>query len=164
MNGLRRTRVMVLSGAALVLALAGCAGEDESAAEQARGAEPKGGDAQSAVALKLEVPDGAGRCAMPSVEGLRSMEHVLMAKADGEQGGVVRFSGVRSLAGDEVSSLSLAAPSGGLGPDLLGFDFQEGVDYLVATTGTDLALCGYSGPLDPDRVALYEEAFGPLSG
>ena len=63
-------------------------------------------------------------------------------------------------AGDEASTVTVAAPSQDLQDLLMAVDFQDGKSYLVSATDGRVTLCGYTAEDNPELQTIYDEAFG----
>ena len=125
------------------------------------GGDAAGTGAPTGATTVLGVPGGVGsaRCAVPSPEVLSRQTLAFDAVATEVADGVVTLSPSMFFAGDPTAQVQVQAPPEVLQQLLLAVDFQEGERYLVAATGGEVAVCGYTGPWSPQLEQLYLEAF-----
>jgi hypothetical protein len=153
----RRRTTSVLSVAIAVVALAGCAGDDDRDANAPTAEKAD----QAAAPLEIALPATApGRCAMPNAEAL-SLNDVAF------EGTVTRVDDVsatlevdRWFTGDETDLVSVVLPTLDQASEGLAVDFREGTTYLVSATDQAVSLCGFTAESTPDLERLYEQAFG----
>lgn len=109
----------------------------------------------------LGVAGGAGsaRCAVPSAEVLARQTLAFDAVVTEVADGLVTLAPTMFFAGEPTTQVQVQAPPEVLQQLLLAVDFQEGERYLVAATGGEVAVCGYTGAWTPDLERLYLEAF-----
>lgn len=153
MSRLRPTRLLPATAAVLVLALAGCGGQDDSAPDT-------GGDrdADGTVALTAD-GSTAGKCAVPSAETLATFDTAFEGTVTSVEDGVATLSVEEWYAGGDASTVTVQAPSKALEDLLMAVDFQEGRTYLVSAAGDRVTLCGFTAEASPHLEALYAQAF-----
>lgn len=139
---------------------------DPSAGEQpssSAGSEPgtDGTGTPAGEATVLGVPAGVGsaRCAVPAAEVLSRQTLAFDAVVTEVADGLVTLSPSMFFAGEPTTQVQVQAPPEVLQQLLLAVDFQEGERYLVAATGGEVAVCGYTGAWTPELEQLYLEAF-----
>ncbi|GAA4673792.1 hypothetical protein [Nocardioides nanhaiensis] len=125
------------------------------------GSEPEGTGTPTGRATVLGVPAGVGsaRCAVPAAEVLSRQTLAFDAVVSEVQDGLVTLTPSMFFAGEPTTQVEVQAPPEVLQQLLLAVDFQEGERYLVAATGGEVAVCGYTGAWTPDLEQLYLEAF-----
>ncbi|NYE37099.1 hypothetical protein F4692_002232 [Nocardioides cavernae] len=166
MSRLRTTRLLPAAAAVLLLALAGCGGQDDTAdtasdtssADTSSSDDSAGSTPDETLALTA---DGsvAGKCAMPSADTLATFDTAFEGTVTSVDAGTVTLSVDEWYAGDEAATVTVEAPSKELEDLLLAVDFQEGRTYLVSATDDRVTLCGFTAETSPELQAMYVEAF-----
>lgn len=158
----RNPLTWLVAAAAVVLlaAVAGYAlfGRDDAPAPTA-GEEPTGAVSDPApTSTELTASGGSARCMAPSPEVLAQQEVAFEATATGIADGVVTLEPVRFYAGDPTDQVTVTVPdhTALLEP---GLEFEAGKDYLIAASGGEVIVCGFSGEATPELRTMYEEAF-----
>jgi hypothetical protein len=100
------------------------------------------------------------RCMVPSAETLRTAELAVDATVTGVDGSQVTLTVDRWYAGTPTDELVVTSPPEALRQLIEAPELEVGQRYLLAANGGQLVVCGFSGPYDADRAALYAEAFG----
>jgi len=133
----------------------------EGAEPSAPSSDAAGTGAPTGETTVLGVPGGVGtaRCAVPAPEVLARQTLAFDAVVTEVQDGLVTLEPSMFFAGEPATQVQVQAPPEVLQQLLLAVDFQEGERYLVAATGGEVAVCGYSGAWTPDLEQLYLEAF-----
>ncbi len=147
---------LVTAAAVLVVGVAGFAlSRDDEPAVPPSVAEP------AASSTTIGAPDPAStRCVAPTPELLSGVDVAVDATVRAVEDGKVRLSVQKWYAGTPTEELVVEAPPDTL-EELIGApDLQVGQRYLLAARAGELMVCGFSGPLDPDRSTLYTAAFG----
>ncbi|MGN0064225.1 MAG: hypothetical protein ACI379_08275 [Nocardioides sp.] len=139
----------VVAGLVLALATSGC-----SLGVEERFEEPE------TRRLELTVADATdGRCMMPTADVIARAEVAFEGTVIETSGETARLEVSRWIHGEGqapevvVTATDLSATSE------LGVEFEEGKTYLVSATGSQVTLCGFSGPKTDELSALYDEAF-----
>jgi hypothetical protein len=118
--------------------------------------------ADAPTVTELTAPDGtaSGKCMVPSAATLKQQTLAFEGTVTNltEDRATLRVS--RWYAGEPTDLVEVQAPSEDMQALIGAVAFEEGGTYLVAATGQDLAVCGFSGPNTPELAALYAEAFG----
>lgn len=147
---------LVAAVAVLVVAVGGFAlTRDHEAAEAPPVVEP------AVSSTTVSAPDAAStRCAMPTPELLSGVDVAVDATVRAVEDGRVRLAVQKWYAGTPTEELVVTAPPDAL-QELIGApDLRIGQRYLLAAKDGELMVCGFSGPIDPDRSTLYTTAFG----
>lgn len=127
-----------------------------------RGADsPPATTAQPSVTT-LDVPAdaGAARCLVPTAELLAHQTLAFDGTVTSLADGVATLEVAHWFAGAETDLVQVRAPSKDMQALILAVDFQVGRRYLVAATGKDVAVCGFSAAYSDELAAIYVEAFG----
>jgi hypothetical protein len=113
-------------------------------------------------ALRLDVPPGdvAGSCIQFDPAFLRDMPVAFAGTVTHLDGETVRLDVDRWYAGGTADRVVLRVPGGESSAALVGLDFVDGADYLVAATDGTVNGCGFSGPATTELEQAYEQAFG----
>ena len=146
--------VTVLTGAVL---LAGCGrGVDGPDPSTEVTAVTSGGGSVTT----LEATPSDARCAVPSVESLRTQDTAFEGTVTEVADGSATLEVDRWYAGDDESDrVRVTTPSREIVDLLLAVDFQQGGTYLVSATDGQVSLCGLSAPKDELLTGLYEQAY-----
>ncbi|WP_411286282.1 hypothetical protein [Lapillicoccus sp.] len=162
MNRLRTTHLLLAAVAALALALTGCGAQDDtdSAADPAT-SQTSAPSAEAGGTLAL-IADGSatGKCAVPNAQTLEAFDTAFAGTVTSLGDDTVTLSVDQWYAGDEASTVTVAAPSQDLQDLLMAVDFQDGKSYLVSATDGRVTLCGYTAEDNPELQTIYDEAFG----
>ena len=105
-------------------------------------------------------PAGAGRCAMPSAEGLKTQDTAFAGTVSALADGTATLDVTHWYKGGDSDTVEVTAPSKQLQDLLLAVDFQQGQSYLVSAVDGQVSVCGMSGPQDEMLESMYAEAFG----
>ncbi len=161
MFGLRTTHLLPAAVATLALALTGCGAHDDtgSATDPATSQAPaSSAEPGSTLALTAD-GSAAGKCAVPNAQTLGAFDTAFAGTVTALDGGTVTLAVDQWYAGDEASTVTVAAPSQDLQDLLMAVDFQQGTSYLVSATDGRVTLCGYTAEANADLQAIYDEAF-----
>ncbi|MEV6302477.1 hypothetical protein AB0M02_23890 [Actinoplanes sp. NPDC051861] len=116
----------------------------------------------SASAVDLTMPGGVlAKCAEPKPEHLtQDTDFVFAGTVSGIDGRTVTLAITHVYKG-APAGLARVGQAGGSSETMMGSGrFETGKDYLVASSGGDVLICGYSGEADsPGLRELYEAAF-----
>lgn len=110
----------------------------------------------------LEVTPAAddARCAVPSVELLRTQDTAFEGTVTEVGDGSATLDVDTWYAGeDETDRVRVSTPSQEIVDLLLAVDFQEGGTYLVSASDGQVSLCGLSAVKDELLTGLYDEAW-----
>jgi hypothetical protein len=151
----RSTRTLLAAAAAALVLVAGAVVGAVSLTGGSSG-EP------APTALRLEVPPGdiAGSCIQFDVAFLREMPVAFAGTVTRIGGETVSLDVDRWYAGGTADQVILRVPGGESSAALVGLEFVDGGDYLVAATDGTVNGCGFSGPATPELEQAYEQAFG----
>ncbi len=116
-------------------------------------------DAQTVTELSAPEATNA-KCMVPTAEILSQQTLAFEGTVTKLTDGLATLRVARWYAGDPTDLVEVKAPSADMQALIGAVDFEEGGTYLVAATGQDLAVCGFSGPATPELAAMYGEAFG----
>lgn len=117
-------------------------------------------DDETVAPTVLQLPASvAARCAPPSADILGTFEVAFRGSVSSTEGGTVVLEPEEVYAGAVGDTVEIAAPEESL-VDLIGAPrFEVGTSYLVAASGGEVAVCGYSGPATRALERLYARAF-----
>jgi hypothetical protein len=146
--------VTVLAGAVLLVGCGqGIDGPDPST-------EATQVSSSGASVTSLEATPSDARCAVPSVEALRTQDTAFEGTVTEVGDGTATLDVDRWYAGDdETEQVRVTTPSREIVDLLLAVDFQQGDTYLVSATDGQVSLCGLSAPKDELLTGLYEKAY-----
>jgi hypothetical protein len=147
--------VTVLSAAVL---LAGC-GRGIDGPDPRTESTPIASSGASVTSLEANPSDA--RCAVPSVEALRTQDTAFEGTVTrvGDDG-TATLDVDRWYAGeDRTKQVKVTTASREIVDLLLAVDFQEGDTYLVSASDGQVSLCGLSAAKDPLLAGLYEKAY-----
>jgi len=159
MSRLRTTRLLPAVAAILAVGLSGCGSQDDPEPDgQANEAPTSSTSATDVLALTADGA-AAGKCAMPNAQTLATFDTAFAGTVTSLDDGTATLEVEEWYAGDEASTVTVAAPSEDLQDLLMAVDFQEGRTYLVSADGDRVTLCGFTAEQSPELQALYDEAF-----
>jgi hypothetical protein len=121
---------------------------------------PTASDARTVT--ELSAPPAAAysaRCMVPTSAVLARQTVAVDATVTTIAGGVVTLTPSHWYAGDPTDLVRVQAPPQDLQALLGAVRFQEGGRYLVAASGGQVAVCGFSGPWSSRLASLYADAF-----
>jgi hypothetical protein len=107
----------------------------------------------------LEATPSDARCAVPSVELLRTQDTAFEGTVTDVGEGTATLDVEQWYAGEETEQVRVSTPSQEIVDLLLAVDFQEGGTYLVSATDGQVSLCGLSAEKDELITRLYDEAW-----
>lgn len=110
--------------------------------------------------LTVAPVDVSAMCAVITPEALAQHESAFEATVVGISAGEVTLEVTRRFAGDVGDRVVVAQQDDTMPGELSIAPFEDGGDYLVSTDGGRVAACGHSGPVGPELLALYEQAYG----
>lgn len=113
--------------------------------------------------LELTAPADAGaqRCRVPDAQALGGAQVAFDGEVSGVADGRVTLVPTRFYTGGPADEVTVAQGAASM-QDLVGaVGFEEGQRYLVAATGSQVMVCGFSGPYDAQLAELYAAAFDP---
>lgn len=113
----------------------------------------------SVTALEATPPEGDVRCAVPSVDLLRTQDTAFEGTVTEVGEGTATLEVDTWYAGEETEQVRVSAPSREIVDLLLAVDFQEGGTYLVSASDGQVSLCGLSAEKDDLLTGLYDEAY-----
>ena len=159
MSRLRTTGLLPAVAAILAVGLSGCGSDDpERGADAPEATTPSSDSATDTLALTADGA-AAGKCAMPNAQTLATFDTAFAGTVTSLDDGTATLEVEEWYAGDEASTVTVAAPSEDLQDLLMAVDFQEGRTYLVSADGDRVTLCGFTAEQSPELQALYDEAF-----
>ena len=111
--------------------------------------------------LELALPGeaAAGRCMMPDPEVLGRADVAFDGEVVSVADGRVVLRPTQFYAGGPADQVEVDQASESMQDLVLGVRFEEGRRYLVAASGGNVMICGFSGVYAAQRARLYEEAF-----
>ena len=138
--------------AALVVALAGCGDPEETGRTPA-----------DETPLTLQLPAGsAGRCGAPQVSVLARADHAFEGTVAEVSGTDVSLEVGTWFAGRDGDTVLVTTQRGAQVTERFP-DFVPGERFLVAASGTEVMVCGYTDRWRPALDDLYQQAFrGPV--
>ena len=101
----------------------------------------------------------AARCMVPNSQMLATQTLAFDGVVDDITDGVVTLTPTLFYTGEETDQVQVSAPSPELQALIGAAQFEVGGRYLVSATGGRVTVCGFTGPYNPDLVALYDQAF-----
>lgn len=147
--------VTVLTGALLL----GACGRDVDGPDPATEVTPVTSGGGSVTSLEATPAEGDVRCAVPSVELLRTQDTAFEGTVTDVGDGTATLEVDTWYAGEEAEQVRVSTPSREIVDLLLAVDFQEGGTYLVSASEGQVSLCGLSAEKDDLLTGLYEEAY-----
>ncbi|MCM0619846.1 hypothetical protein [Nocardioides bruguierae] len=175
---MHRPRPLLLAGLCALVLASGCASQGTPTAEPAPSASPStspsgspssgtdegedGSESQDEAAypvVTLTAASASGRCAVPTAARLRLADGAWSGTVTDAGDGSVTVVTDRTWAGEEAGTLRLDVLDD---VDLLldGLALEVDEDVLVAASGSQVMVCGFSGEETAARTRLYERAFG----
>ncbi|TIC81949.1 hypothetical protein [Nocardioides sp. GY 10127] len=169
-------RLPALAAAGLLLTLAaGCAGDGEPTSAPAPAASPSSGttsdpasdpasdpgDGASGTAypvVELSLAAASGRCAVPTAARLALADGAWSGTVTQAGDGVVVVETSYTWTGRHAGTVELDVLDDALVADAL--HLRVGDEVLLAASGSQAMVCGYSGPRTRGLARLYERAFG----
>lgn len=124
------------------------------------GAGTEGGGSQVSVTLLTAAPPTDARCAMPTAERLAAQELAFVGTVQSIDDSTVTLAPSRFYRGTSTERVEVTASAGELDALIGAVEFVEGETYLVSATDGRVTVCGFSGPVTPEREQLYDAAFG----
>jgi hypothetical protein len=116
----------------------------------------------SRTVTELSAPPAAAysaRCMVPTSAVLARQAVAVDATVTTVAGGEVTLTPSHWYAGDPTDVVRIQAPQQDLQALVGALRFHEGGRYLVAATGGQVAVCGFSGPWSSRLASLYADAF-----
>jgi hypothetical protein len=134
--------------AALAVTVAGCGEPEES-----------GRTDPDEAPLSLQLPaSGAGRCGATQVSVLADADHAFDGTVEDVTGTDVGLEVDRWFAGGNGETVLVTTQRGARATERFP-DFEPGERYLVAASGTEVLVCGYTDRWRPALDDLYRQAF-----
>ncbi|GEP36450.1 hypothetical protein NPS01_01130 [Nocardioides psychrotolerans] len=155
---------LVAAAAAVLIGGVGVFGllNNDRESGQVPSAGPGPGASVSGAPTVTELAAGAptqGRCMVPSAEVLSNAQVAFSGTVEAVGADVVSLTPDRFYAG-EVTDVVEVRTEPAMMQALVGVvDFQPGQRYLVAATGGEVMVCGFSGAFAPRLESLYVAAF-----
>jgi hypothetical protein len=158
MRTIGRTAGLATSALGAVLLLGAC-GQDVDGPDPATEVTPVAPADGGGSVTALEATPSDARCAVPSVELLRTQDTAFEGTVTEVGEGTATLDVERWYAGEETEQVRVSTPSREIVDLLLAVDFQEGGTYLVSATDGQVSLCGLSAEKDELISRLYDEAW-----
>ncbi len=122
-------------------------------------APPSAAPAPHTLQLALPGEEAAGRCMVPTPAALGRADVAFDGEVASMDDGRVVLRPTLFYAGGPADQVEVDQASESMQALVLGVRFEEGQRYLVAASGGDVMVCGFSGAYDEQLARLYEEAF-----
>jgi hypothetical protein len=152
-----RTTALATTALGAVLLLGAC-GQDVDGPDPSTEVTPVA-PADGGKVTSLEATPSDARCAVPSVELLRTQDTAFEGTVTEVGEGSATLDVEKWYAGEETEQVRVSTPSREIVDLLLAVDFQEGGTYLVSATDGQVSLCGLSAEKDELISGLYAEAW-----
>ncbi|MGH3361095.1 MAG: hypothetical protein ACRDOM_01430 [Nocardioides sp.] len=124
---------------------------------------PPIGESDDQTVIELTAPaEAAFRCMPPTAKRLSDgAEYAFDGTVSEVDDGVATVEPTRWYAGEQVQLVRIKSPSEDPAALHGMFTFKEGERYLVSShDGTQVSVCGFSGPYGQQLARLFEKAFG----
>ncbi|MGZ4447875.1 MAG: hypothetical protein ACXVWZ_14795 [Nocardioides sp.] len=120
---------------------------------------PAAGTQPSVTTLHAPAGGTTGKCMVPNARLISQQSLAFEGTVQSIAGGVVTLVPTRFYTGSATDLVKVEAPSADLQALVGAVKFEEGGRYLVAASGGQVMVCGFSGPYTADLAGLYQQAF-----
>ena len=152
---LRRTVVATLLAGVVLL---GACGNDDGGGAADAGPREDTREPTGEIVLQVE-PAADGRCAMPSAASLQAQDTAFEGTVVDLADGIATLDVDAWFKGEEVTQVTVQAPTPDMGALLGAVDFRTGRSYLVSAVDGKVSLCGLTGEKDALLTDLYTQAY-----